>query len=74
MADGAISAEELIRRIHEECRVRGVTQEQFEDGVAWGWSGCINPPEHLLEDMTVDALQRLCGELRIDWRRVMLSL
>ena len=30
--------------------------------------------ESLLEDMTVDGLQWLCRELRIDWRRVLLSL
>ena len=51
----------------------GVTLEQFEDAVGWRLSACIEPPERLLEDMTVDGLQWLCRELHIDWRRVFLS-
>ncbi|HEX3625577.1 MAG TPA: helix-turn-helix transcriptional regulator [Verrucomicrobiae bacterium] len=69
-----VSAEELVRLIHAECRARGVTLEQFEDAVEWRLTDCVEPPEKLLEDMTVDGLQWLCRELRIDWRRVMLSL
>jgi hypothetical protein len=34
-------------------------------------SACIDPPQRLLEDMTVDGLQWLCRELRIDWRRAL---
>jgi DNA-binding XRE family transcriptional regulator len=70
----AVSAEELARLIHAECRARGVTLEQFEDAVGWRLSACMEPPEKLLEDMSVDGLQWLCREVRIDWRRVMLSL
>jgi transcriptional regulator with XRE-family HTH domain len=50
-----VSPEELVRLIHEECRLRGVTLEQFEDLVEWRLSACIEPPKKLLEDMTVDA-------------------
>jgi transcriptional regulator with XRE-family HTH domain len=66
-----VSPEELVRLIHEECRSRGVTLEQFEDSVEWRLSACIEPPKKLLEDMTVDGLQWLCRELRIDWRRAL---
>ncbi len=71
ISEPAVSADELVRRIHDECRSRGVTLEQFEDAVGWRLSACIEPPERLLEDMTVDGLRWLCRELRIDWRRVL---
>jgi len=74
IADPPVSAGELVQRIRAECRSRDVTLEQFEDVVGWRLSACIEPPDHLLEDMTVDGLQWLCRELRIDWRRVFLSL
>ncbi|HEY0455333.1 MAG TPA: helix-turn-helix transcriptional regulator [Verrucomicrobiae bacterium] len=64
-----VSPGELVRLIHEECHLRGVTLEQFEDAVGWRLSACIEPPEKLLEDITVDGLQWLCRELRMDWRR-----
>ncbi|MCX7009320.1 MAG: helix-turn-helix transcriptional regulator [Kiritimatiellaeota bacterium] len=69
-----VSAEELVRRIHEECRFRGVTLEQFEDAVGWRLSACIEPPEYLLEGITIDGLQWLCRELHIHWHRVILAL
>jgi transcriptional regulator with XRE-family HTH domain len=69
-----VSAAQLVRLIHEQCHSRGVTLEQFEDPVGWRLSACIEPPERLLEDMTVDGLQWLCRELRIHWHRVILSL
>jgi hypothetical protein len=69
ISEPSISPSELVRLIHEECRSRGVTLEQFEDAVGWRLSACIEPPERLLEDMTVDGLQWLCRELRVDWRR-----
>lgn len=69
----AVSAGELVRLIRDECHSRGVTLEQFEDAVGWRLSACIDPPERLLEDMSVDGLQWLCRELNIDWRRVLLS-
>ena len=74
ISEPAVSADELARRIHEECRSRGITLEQFEDAVGWRLSACIEPPERLLEDMTIDGLQWLCRELGIDWHRVILSL
>ena len=69
-----VSASELARLIHAECRARGITLEQFEDMAELRLTTCIEPPEKLLEDMTVDGLQWLCRELQIDWRRVILSL
>ena len=70
----AVSADEVVHLIHSECQVRGKTLEQFEDIVGWRLSACIEPPNLLLEDMSVDGLQWLCRELHIDWRRVILSL
>jgi transcriptional regulator with XRE-family HTH domain len=71
LSEPPVSANELARLIHDECRSRGVTLEQFEDAVGWRLSACIDPPGKLLEDMTVDGLQWLCRELRIDWRRAL---
>ena len=64
-----VSADELVQLIHKECILRKVTLEQFEDAVGWRLSACIEPPQRLLEDLSIDGLQWLCRELRIDWRR-----
>jgi len=74
ITESAISASDLVQLIHAECCSRGITLEQFEDVVEWRLTACIDPPEKLLEDMTVDGLQWLCRELHIDWRRVLLSI
>jgi len=71
ISEPAVTPEGLARLIHKECHLRGVTLEQFEDAVGWRLSACIEPPEKLLEDMTIDGLQWLCRELRIDWRRAL---
>jgi hypothetical protein len=71
LSEPPVSADELARLIHDECRSRGITLEQFEDAVGWRLTACIDPPGKLLEDMTVDGLQWLCRELRIDWRRAL---
>jgi hypothetical protein len=73
ISEPAVSASELVRLIRDECRSRGVTLEQFEDAVGWRLNACIEPPERLLDDITVDGLQWLCRELHIDWHRVFLS-
>jgi transcriptional regulator with XRE-family HTH domain len=74
IAETPVSAPELVRLIHEQCRSRGVTLEQFEDAVGWRLSVCIEPPERLFEDISIDGLQWLCRELGIHWHRVILSL
>ena len=71
ISEPPVSADELVRLIHEECRARGVSLEQFEDAVGWRLSESMEPPARLREDLTVDALQWLCRELRIDWRRAL---
>jgi transcriptional regulator with XRE-family HTH domain len=73
-SEPAVSAAELVSLIRAECQKRGVTLEQFEDAVGWYLSRCMDPPERLLEDMTLDGLQWLCRELGIHWHRVILSL
>jgi hypothetical protein len=72
--ESAVSATELAERIRAECAKRGTTLEQFEDAVGWRLSECIDPPERMLEDMSLDGLQWLCRELGIDWHRVIISL
>src|SRR6266705_3430653 len=52
-----VSVQELVSRIQAECRKRGFTVEQFEDAVGWRLSQCMDPPERLLDDMTLDGLQ-----------------
>ena len=69
-----ITSEGLVRLIHERCRLRGVTLEQFEDTVGWKLTGNMEPPNRLLEQITVDGLQWLCRELGIDWHRVIAGL
>ncbi|HLN27395.1 MAG TPA: hypothetical protein VK395_06600 [Gemmataceae bacterium] len=69
-----ISAAELVTATLEECRSRGIPLEQLEDAVGWRLAGSLDPPERLLEDMTIDGLQWLCRELHIDWHRVLLNL
>jgi DNA-binding XRE family transcriptional regulator len=73
-SEPAVSANELVALTYSECKRRGVTLEQFEDAVGWRLSQCIDPPERLLEDMSLDGLQWFCRELGIDWQRVILSL
>ncbi|HEY2081656.1 MAG TPA: helix-turn-helix domain-containing protein [Verrucomicrobiae bacterium] len=65
-----VSAPELVRLIQEQCELRGMTLEQFEDVVGWQLSAGIESPEKLLEGMTIDGLQWLCKELGVDWHRV----
>lgn len=69
-----IPAAELVRLIHQQYRSRGLTLEQFQDIVGWRLSACMEPPERLFEEMSIDGLQWLCRELGIDWHRVILSL
>jgi hypothetical protein len=73
-AESPISAVDLVRLIREQCQSRDVTLEQFENAVGWRLSACIEPPEHLLADISIDGLQWLCRELGVNWRRVILSL
>jgi hypothetical protein len=72
--EGPIGAANLVQRILERCQSCGITLVQFEDAVGWRLAGCIEPPEQLLREMTMDGLQWLCRELAIDWQRVILSL
>jgi transcriptional regulator with XRE-family HTH domain len=73
-AEPVVSASELADRIRAECNKRGITLEQFEDAVGWRLTESIDPPERMLEDMSLDGLQWLCRELGIHWHRVILGL
>lgn len=74
VTEPAVSPSELEDRIRDECSARKITLEQFEDVVGWKLGESMTPPERLLEEMTLDGLQWLCRELRIDWRRVIAAL
>jgi transcriptional regulator with XRE-family HTH domain len=74
ISNSPISANQLVLLIHEKCRQQNISLEQFENVVGWRLSACIVPPEHLLEDISIDGLQWLCRELEIDWLRVISSL
>jgi len=74
ISDSPISAKQLVQLIHEKCRQRNLSLEQFENVVGWRLSACIEPPEHLLEDISIDGLQWLCRELEVDWLRVISGL
>ena len=67
----SVSPDELVRLIFEELFMRSISLEQFEDIVGWHLRECMNPPERLLEDLTIDGLKWLCRELRLDWRRAL---
>jgi hypothetical protein len=69
-----ITALELVQCVHDHCRLNGITLEQFEDTVGWHLVGIIDPPDQLLQDITIDGLQWLCRELGINWQRVILGL
>jgi transcriptional regulator with XRE-family HTH domain len=58
----------LAALIRNECQLRGLTLEQFGDVVGWDLSACIDPPEKLVENISIDGLQWLSRELRVDWR------
>ena len=66
-----LSAHELVAIIRQESVSRGLTLEQFEDVVGWRLSACIEPPEELPKGISIEGLQWLCGELRLDWRRAL---
>jgi len=75
ISEAPVSADYLVQLIHAECQLRGVTLEQFEDVIEWRSLGSIiEPPEKLLEFIRINSLQRLCQALRIDWRRILLSI
>jgi transcriptional regulator with XRE-family HTH domain len=69
-----VSPAELAQMIRVQCQSRNVTLVQFEDIVGWRLNECMDPPERLLTDMSVDGLQRLCRELNLDWLRVINAL
>lgn len=73
-AESPVSAADLVRLIREQCSARDLTLEQFEDAVGWRLTECMDPPDRLLEDMTIAGLQWLSRELAIDWHRVISSL
>lgn len=70
----AISAQDLVQCIQDHCRLRSISLAELEESLEWKLRGCMEQPEKLLEDMTVDGLQCLCRELEVDWHRVLLSL
>ena len=58
-------------QMQTETTISEMEVEQFEDAVGWRLSACMDPPEKVVEDLSIDGLQWLCRELRIDWRRAL---
>jgi transcriptional regulator with XRE-family HTH domain len=71
LSEPSVSAEDLARMIENECGVRNVSLQEFGRIVGWDLEASMTPAERLLSDLTIDAMQWLCRELRIDWRRVL---
>ena len=69
-----ITEDHLLELIQMECRNRGMTLSQFGDVVGWNLEAAAETADGLLGDLSVDGLQSLCKELRIDWRRVLIAL
>jgi hypothetical protein len=69
-----ISVETIVDLIRKECATRNISIEEFENNVGWQLVQFLERPQTLLENMTIDGLQWLCRELRIDWLRVLESI
>jgi len=66
---------DLATLIREHCRCRGMTVDQFEDASGWYVAKSLNDPQRFLgDDYNMDAIQDICRELGVDWRRFLLSL
>jgi len=72
--EAAVPAAQLVELIDHECGKRNITLDKFEDAVGWYLSRCINPPERLFDEISLDGLQWLCRELGIHWHRVIAAL
>ena len=69
-----ISENRLLELINTECLNRGMTLDQLGDVVGWDLEAAAKSEHGLLGDLSVDGLQWLCKELRVDWRRVLIGL
>lgn len=65
-----VTATELVQFTNRVCVTRGISLDQLEDKVGWHLSRMIEPPELLLQDMSLEGIIDLCKELQIDWVRV----
>ncbi|PYV84615.1 MAG: hypothetical protein DMG05_24295 [Acidobacteria bacterium] len=70
-----VTATEPAAFIHEHCRSRGITIEQFEDTSGWYVAKSLDEPERLFHnDCSVQGIQHICRELAVDWQRFILGL
>jgi transcriptional regulator with XRE-family HTH domain len=70
-AEPPITGEEFLAILRQCGEIREGCMTEFEDRTGGRITVQLESPDHLLADLTVDALQRLCETLAIDWRRVM---
>ena len=69
-----ISLGELHSLIHDQCHRRGLSLDEFGHLVGWNLKACMDSPDRLLVEMSIDGLTWLCEALGIDWRRVLVGL
>lgn len=72
-AQPPVFVSELPLRIHQHCHSRGISLEQFEDAAGWNIAASLDPPELLLENLSLAGLQDVCRELGLEWQRIVAS-
>jgi transcriptional regulator with XRE-family HTH domain len=69
-----ISGSQLLEMIQRQLAATCKTLTSFENRAGWRLEPLLDSPDHLLADLTVEALQWLGAALGIDWRRVIAGL
>lgn len=65
---GSYSA--LADEVRQHLRLKGEPLEVFEEKVGWSISNFLERPE-TIEESPIDCLNALCGELAVDWVRLL---
>ena len=74
VASSAIGVKDLVTLIRDYCRTGGLTVEQFENAAGWHIAASLDDPECFLHDYTIEGIQNICDELKVDWQCFVLSL
>jgi len=69
-----LPVETVVQAIKDHCAEKKITVAGFEDTVGWLVESCLDDPRNALREWNVDCLKDLCGELGIDWKRVITGL
>jgi hypothetical protein len=65
-----VAVVEVVDRIRDEIRKRGVSTESFEENVGWEVGSALQDPERIWADWCADQLADVCAAIGIDWRAV----